>query len=261
MPLNMNCPGCGAKLILDDAFAGRTVRCPRCQHTFPAPGSGAPAPAMSPIGMPPTTAPPLARPTPPGGVPMQLPSTMVANHQVAGRTCPRCSTPIQLGQAVQNCLSCMTSYHQGCWAGSCTEATCPSRATAISPGGHAAQPPVGPFRPTRPCPFCGEVIDAAAMKCRFCNEWLDERMRGGGPQVAAARKMAGEALMAGIIGIFCCQVILGPFAIVKGSRANNMLKELGLPSDGRATAGVVLGWIEFVIGMLGVFSMLSGVFS
>lgn len=247
MPLNMSCPGCGAKLVLDDNFAGRTVRCPRCQNTFQAPGGG---------GVPevPSPAPPPSRPTPPGGVPAQLPATMMANRQVAGRTCPRCNTPIQLGQPVQNCLSCMTSYHQGCWTGACSDASCPSRATALAPASAGPQQPAfDPSRPTKPCQFCGEVVDAAAMKCRFCNEWLDDRMRAGGPQAAAAKKLAGESLACGIIGLICCGIILGPFAISKGNKANGMLREMNQPTDGRATAGIVLGWIDvafFIIYML-----------
>jgi len=194
---------------------------------------------------------------------MQLPATMMANRQVAGRTCPRCNTPIQLGQPVQNCLSCMTSYHQGCWTGACADAACPSRATTLAPAGAGPQQPsYDPSRPTKPCPFCGEVVDAAAMKCRFCNEWLDDRMRGGGPKAAAAKKLAGEALAAGVIGLICIMgwigIILGIFAIVKGNRSNRMLQDLGLPTDGRATAGVVLGWIEIVIFIILILVGVSG---
>lgn len=253
MALNMACPGCGAKLALDDALAGRTVRCPRCQVSFQAPGGAAGPPEV------PSPAPPASRPTPPQGVQAQLPATMIANRMVAGRICPQCKTPIQLGQPVQNCLSCMGSYHQGCWGGACVDIACPSRATMLAPtGGGPQAPPVDASRATRPCPFCGEVVDAAAIKCRFCNEWLDEKMRGGGPQAAAAKKLAGESLTAAIIGIFCCQIILGPFAIVKGNRANSMLQEIGQPTDGRATAGVIIGWIDTILGAIVLFARISG---
>jgi len=29
---------------------------------------------------------------------------------------------------------------------------------------------------TRPCPFCGELIKVAAVKCRFCGEFLDKSL-------------------------------------------------------------------------------------
>ncbi len=35
----------------------------------------------------------------------------------------------------------------------------------------------GPQGDTRPCPACGEQIKAAAKKCKFCGEFLDERLR------------------------------------------------------------------------------------
>ncbi|MBO6222996.1 MAG: hypothetical protein J6N56_04365 [Bacteroidales bacterium] len=35
---------------------------------------------------------------------------------------------------------------------------------------------------TKKCPFCGQEINALAIKCRFCGNWLDERHEG--PQYA-----------------------------------------------------------------------------
>jgi uncharacterized paraquat-inducible protein A len=47
MPTIVFCPGCNLKTLIPDEFAGRNVTCPKCSHTFLAPGD-APAPPPAP---------------------------------------------------------------------------------------------------------------------------------------------------------------------------------------------------------------------
>lgn len=64
---------------------------------------------------------------------------------------------------------------------------------------------------------------------------------------------AQKAMIAGIVGVLCC-VILGIFAIIWGNAAKKEIAASGgtLGGDGKATAGVVLGWISIVLWAIGI---------
>jgi hypothetical protein len=170
---------------------------------------------------------------------------MLANRAIAGKVCPVCQNPIDLGTPVTNCGSCGTPHHTACWdsSGGCATATCENSPLPTiespAPGAGLTAPAAG----TKPCPICGEHIALAAIKCRFCGEYVAP---AGAPRgVPAVRSSnATAALVLGIIGVLC--ILLGPLAIIYGTRARKEIRASGgtVGGNGLAIAGLVLGIIS-----------------
>ena len=128
----------------------------------PAPGI-APRPLTSGAFTPPPSARPFAaspqpRPSPqptvgPAGDLGDLPELMKANKRLAGRSCPICSAPIQMGDPVHNCPNCRQPSHQECWNknNGCGSGPCQASAPSLLPSlPHQPAPPQGTCGPPRP---------------------------------------------------------------------------------------------------------------
>jgi uncharacterized membrane protein (DUF2068 family) len=87
--------------------------------------------------------------------------------------------------------------------------------------GPAGQPPPAADRevpgPTKPCPFCREPIQAAAVKCRHCGEMIDPRRRKemALAQVQVNSYQTGMKVMGGILIVL--GVLVGIVALVAGA--------------------------------------------
>src|SRR3954466_1851785 len=103
--------------------------------------------------------------------------------------------------------------------------------------------------------FCGNcLVDLQGQKyCGACKVMV---LQGKTPTAVVnyqeagqlPNKLAKEAMIYGIVSLFCCGVILGPIAIVKSNQAKKaMAQDPNLGGGGMATAGLVLG----IIGTIG----------
>ncbi len=187
------------------------------------------------------------------GYRVELPETYAGTRV----RCPQCGTESAVGT---------TSRPSGAAGG---VGPLPEVAAPAAP----AAPAAGAFEDAQlaRCPFCRELIRADARKCKHCGEIIDSELRRQQRRAAAAdrerevrrregNKDAKNALICGIIGLFCFGVILGPVAIIlgrKGLEYSRNYPDVG--GSGQATAGIVLGIIDvvgFVINIL-VYAALS----
>ncbi|MCZ6794403.1 MAG: DUF4190 domain-containing protein [Planctomycetota bacterium] len=148
------------------------------------------------------------------------------------------------------------------------------------------------------CPYCSATIPDRALKCRYCGEHVPQtpayqeesallddsledlaqedpppatpeppaprRPRPRSP--AAAPPSPIPAFVLGLISIVTCCAILGPVAWGLGVSYLSTCRRRGIPPDGLGVAGLVLGIISTVLGVIvwllygiGIIAMLQDV--
>jgi len=71
------------------------------------------------------------------------------------------------------------------------------------------------------------------------------------PEVVTAQKQAKAAMICSIVGIFCCQVVLGPIGLVLGIMSKSALSKHNVQEgQGFALTGIILGAVDLVIFLL-----------
>ncbi|MEZ0227653.1 MAG: RING finger protein [Planctomycetota bacterium] len=180
----------------------------------------------------------------------KLPVLMRANKVIAGKECPICEKTIELGVQVHNCEHCSTSHHVECWdgKGGCGSHDCtqeadakPAKRGATARDEESSGEDEGD---TKPCKFCGESIKVAARKCRFCDEYQNERDRQAQTQRASGNP-EDENMTTGdwVVAILCSTIgcIAGIVWCIQGKKKGPKMVLVSF------IAGVVLGILRVIL--------------
>ncbi len=173
----------------------------------------------------------VAKPAPP--VLRVAPPVLAAEN-----VCPYCKTKIGAAESTCVCPVCHTPHHADCWNENrgCTVFGCtmapPDEERIIVGGDRGA--PIPPQAPTSP-------------------GYLPPYR----PRVTAPG--ATSSLVLALVGFFICGPIFGLLAISEANRAKRMIQMQPdvYNGEGLATAGLVLGIIELVLGGLLVFMVFA----
>jgi len=102
---------------------------------------------------------------------------------------------------------------------------------------------------TKPCPFCAESIQAGAVKCRHCGEFIDGRPRHA-PIARPTTDPGGVGILVmGILALVLnvCGAILGPIAWVMGNNYIRDCQARRIQPSGMGTAGRICGIIATIL--------------
>ena len=101
------------------------------------------------------------------------------------------------------------------------------------------------------CPFCSEQIQDAAVKCRYCQNWLVPpppafaQLPVNTQFALPSRKTSGMAIASLVLGVLWIYWIGSILALIFGYLAKKEIRDSPqqMEGNGLATAGIVLGWV------------------
>ncbi len=112
------------------------------------------------------------------------------------------------------------------------------------------------------CPACGSENHDDNINCTQCGASLD---RSGSPVLPRPPATSGKAvasLVCSIVGLVMCPLVGQVAGLILGYSARNEIRASGgtLTGEGIATAGIIVGWIGIVLGILS-FILWFGLFA
>ncbi len=115
--------------------------------------------------------------------------------------------------------------------------------------------------------FCGNCL-VEIQGQQFCGSCKVMALQGRMPTAAEAvqeartmpNKLAKDALIAAIVGIFCFGIILEPYAIYKAAQAKKAIAaDPRLGGQGMSTAAMTIGVIGLILWFIGIVARVSAI--
>ena len=177
--------------------------------------------------------------------------------------CVVCQCPGQAGEQIGRCPACQALHHHECWTynGGCGVYGCDKAAT--NEGLSSLEIPASHWgREDKQCPNCGNVILAAAVRCRHCGATFSSatpQASGSFHQQNREKAKLPAVRVASIwLLVFSFIPCTAPFAAVIGTiwYFANAKAIQSLPSTNAALCKIAVGvaWLTTVI-LLGVYIM------
>jgi DNA-directed RNA polymerase subunit M/transcription elongation factor TFIIS len=181
-----------------------------------------------------------------------------APDSAAGRKakCPQCGAAVPIPEPVYEAEEVFDEPGAGANYGDVESADAEGYELSAPPPRRSS-----PDEDRRPCPMCGEMIKASAVKCRYCGEVFDDSLRhvGGRVDSELIRKFRREAH--GVAGLWIVFALLFFLSALAWSASDNIRRMNPDTASTVAAISVIIGVALMVAGICGALKQLWALYA